>query len=539
MDLMEQKISDYLRRITPFGFTGSVLIARGNEIIHSEGYGFADRKEQICNHPSTYHDIGSITKQFTAACILKLEMDGKLTTEDTLQIHLGEVPIDKRNITLHQLLTHTSGIRDSGSDDYDLVSSEQALNRILSTPLGQVGEFSYSNDGYSLLAAIIESISGQTYEEYLNQTLFIPADMFETGYTISTFQKGRIAKGYFNDQDCGIPTEKNYPYWNLIGNGGMLSTTLDLFKWHCSLNGDQILSKVAKQKLFTPVLRDYAYGWKVYSSPYGKIIEHGGASSYGTSAIFRRFIDSDMVIIVLSNQFSENNNQMAKIVTDKLSKLLFGEDVNHPPAISLYEQSNDVFNYQYELPTGGRFTLSVKEGKLFLSTLDQECIQLFIGNEEQKKYIDHITNLSIGITNDILEGNYQSLKLHMESNQVYLQRKALIKNYLGDGGKFNNLRHIGSLPSSIIPDTFEVRFQLSGVEMDLYLLFFWKNNQIHFLGFSGPLGPIKLECRKAGESYIGYSIEYESTVVFSLSQEEGMDHFIFHHPYTNARRIKS
>jgi CubicO group peptidase (beta-lactamase class C family) len=542
IQMMEKKISNYLSRITPFGFSGSVLVAHGNEILHSAGYGLANREKQIHNDPSTYHDIGSITKQFTAAGILKLEMEGKLSTDDTIELFLDEVTTDKKVITLHQLLTHTSGIRDGEFDDYDLVTKDEALSRILAAPLQEAGHFIYSNDGYTLLAAIIENVSGENYETYIHRTLFLPANMHNTGYTIPSFKKERIAIGYFNEQDCGIPTEKNYPYWNLIGNGGMLSTTSDLFNWHCALNEDHILSKQAKQKLFTPCLRDYAYGWKVYTSPFGKIIEHGGASSYGTSAIFRRLIDREMVIIVLTNQFSESNNQMAKIVTDKLSKLLVGEEVCQPPLISICEeQSFGAFTeetYQYQLSTGGHFTLSKKEGKLLLSTFDQDCIQLCIGNDEQKEYLNHITDLSSAITNDILKDNFQPLKLRMEDHQVYTQRKPIIASYLKKVGKLKSLQHMGSQPSSIFPETFEVRFHLCGEEMDVYLLYFWKNDQIHFLGFSGPLGPMKIEFKRTEEEYIGYSIEYESTVTFSLS-EEGAEQLMFHQPLISAKRIRN
>jgi CubicO group peptidase (beta-lactamase class C family) len=519
LPFIEEKISDYLTRITPFGFTGTVLIASGEKIIHSAGYGLANRRNKIENTIFTYHDIGSLTKQFTAAGILKLEMEGKLTTGDTIDYFFEGVPPEKKTITLHQLLTHTSGIHDSSIDDYEIVTKEEAIDRIFSSPSYESNQFSYSNDGYSLLAAIIESVSGQSYEDYINQNLFLPANMQGTGYTLTNFEDDKIANGYVNDEDCGKPTEKNYPYWNLMGNGGMLSTSEDLYKWHRALLGETILSKEAKQKLFTPFLRDYAYGWRVIDTTQGTVHEHGGASSYGTCAHFRSYVEKDVVVIVLCNQFSEVSNQMAKVVSDKLSKILFGQDIVIPPRVVDKNQNASIKSgsYLYQVNTGGYFTIKSKDDSMTLETFDQDAIQLFLGLVEET---DVITKSSLEITKDIMNGDYLSLETNMEDQQVFQGRRTFIKNYLSKKTNFKSLKSIGSLPSTIIPETIEVRILLSFEEEDVSLLFFWKNDQIHFLGFSGGMGPIRIECTKNKDTYICYSIEYESVVTFTISDNE-------------------
>jgi CubicO group peptidase (beta-lactamase class C family) len=517
---IKEKISDYLTRITPFGFTGTVLIASGEEIIHSAGYGLANRRYKIENTTFTYHDIGSLTKQFTAAGILKLEMEGKLTTEDTIDLYFEGVPDEKKTITLHQLLTHTSGIHDSSLDDYEMVTKKQAIDRIFSSASYESNQFFYSNDGYSLLAAIIERVSGQFYEDFINKNLFLPANMQDTGYTLPRYEADKIANGYVNNEDCGKPTEKNYPYWNLIGNGGMLSTSGDLHKWHCALLGDTILSKEAKQKLFTPYLRDYAYGWRVIDTTHGTVHEHGGASSYGTCAHLRRYIEKDLVVIVLCNQFSETSNQMAKIVSDKLSKILFGQDIVIPPKVMGEKNEHASIkggSFVYQLNTGGHFTINSKDDKMTLETYDQDAIQLFIGSVEET---DVRTKLSLEITRDIINGDYLSLETNMEDQQVFQGRRSFIENYLSRKTNFKSLKSSGSLPSTIIPETLEVRILLSFEEEDVSLLFFWKNDHIHFLGFSGGIGPISIECRQNNDTYICYSIEYESAVTFTFFNDE-------------------
>jgi CubicO group peptidase (beta-lactamase class C family) len=537
LPFIEEKICAYLTGITPFGFTGTVLIASGEKIIHSAGYGLANRSNKIENTTFTYHDIGSLTKQFTAAGILKLEMEGKLTTEDTIDLYFKNVPDEKKTITLHQLLTHTSGIHDSSLDDYEMVTKEMALDRIFSSDSYDSNQFFYSNDGYSLLAAIIERVSGQSYEDFIYENLFLPANMQDIGYTLPRFEADKIANGYVNNEDCGKPTEKNYPYWNLIGNGGMLSTSGDLHKWHCALLGDTILSKEAKQKLFTPYLRDYAYGWRVIDTKHGTVHEHGGASSYGTCAHFRRYIEKDLVVIVLCNQFSETSNQMAKIVSDKLSKILFGEDIVIPPKVMV--EINEYASiksggFLYQLNTGGHFTINSTDDKMTLETYDQDAIQLFIRSVEGP---DARTKLSLEITRDLINGDYLSLETNMEDQQVFQGRRSFIENYLSRKTKLKSLKSSGSLPSTIIPDTLEVRILLSFEEENTTLLFFWKNNQIHFLGFSGGIGPISMECRQNKDTYIGYSIEYESAVAFTFSND-GSNKINFISSAHSANKVK-
>jgi CubicO group peptidase (beta-lactamase class C family) len=517
---IKEKINDYLTRITPFGFTGTVLIASGEEIIHSAGYGLANRSKKIENTIFTYHDIGSLTKQFTAAGILKLEMEGKLTTEDTIDLYFECVPDEKKSITLHQLLTHTSGIHDSSSDDYEMVTKEMALDRIFSSDSYESNQFSYSNDGYSLLAAIIERVSGQSYEDFIYRNLFLPANMQDTGYTLPSFEADRIANGYVINEDFGKPTEKNYPYWNLMGNGGMLSTSEDLYKWHRALRGETILSKVAKRKLFTPFLKDYAYGWRVIDTTQGTVHEHGGASSYGTCAHFRRYVEKDVVVIVLCNQFSGISNQMAKVVSDKLSKILFGQDVSIPPKVVADENQNASIkagSYLYQINTGGHFTINAKDDRMTLETFDQDAIQLFLGLVEET---DVITKSSLEITKDIMNGNYLSLETNMGDQQVFQGRRSFIENYLSKKTNFKSLKLSGSLPSTIIPETTEVRILLSYEEEDVTLLFFWKNDQIHFLGFSVGIGPISIECTQNKDTYTCYSIEHESAITFMISDDE-------------------
>ena len=171
------------------------------------------------------YTIGSITKPFTAAAILKLEMQGKLTVEDPIAKHLPGVPEDKRGIAIHHLLTHTAGFESDFAGDYDPVGRDEYVQRVLGSKMRSAPgtAYHYANSGYSLLGAIIEIVSGQPYETYLRDNLFVPAGMKDTGYRVPGRSVDREAVGYDGQKRWGRLSEKPWaddgPYWALRANG--------------------------------------------------------------------------------------------------------------------------------------------------------------------------------------------------------------------------------------------------------------------------------------------------------------------------------
>ncbi len=327
-----EKLDKYLSELENVGFYGSVLVEINGEIVISKGFGFSDVEKQIKNSPTTVFDIGSITKQFTAAAILKLEMQGKLSTDDKISKYFDELPSDKQQISIHDLLRHQSGLKSNVGRDFEKISEEEFLKKVFNSelqfPIGT--SFSYSNIGYSLLAIIIEKTANQSYETYLYENLWKPSQMEMTGYTRPTFDNNLLAVGYENDNKIwGKPTEKEWdisaPYWHLKGNGGILSTTEDLYKWHKCLLTEKVLSKAAKQKLYYPKLRKdetensyYAYGWDVSKTNRNTTqVWHNGTNRI-LYADFLRFVDENVTFIMLSNKshpnFNNLNFEIARIV---------------------------------------------------------------------------------------------------------------------------------------------------------------------------------------------------------------------------------
>ena len=210
---LAKKVDDYLTGIVPFGYSGGFLLAKNGEILLNKGYGMAVRDKGAPNTEQTIFCTGSVTKQFTAAGIMKLEMMGKLNTSDSITKYLPDVPTDKEGISLHNLLTHTSGIGGDVGGDYEVAERDETVKKILAQPLrAQPGkEFFYSNAGFSLLAAIIERVTGQSYEDFLRSQLFLPAGMANTGYRLPDWRNKVIAHWYIGDEDNGTSLD-NHPF---------------------------------------------------------------------------------------------------------------------------------------------------------------------------------------------------------------------------------------------------------------------------------------------------------------------------------------
>lgn len=310
-----RKLDEYMTKKAETGFSGVLLVAKDGNVVIAKGYGLANREKRIPFTSETVIDIGSITKQFTGAAIAGLEAQGKLSVNDALAKYFEDVPDDKAQITLFHLLTHSAGLKSDFGGDYEPATREwiaqQALqSKLLFTP----GEgHRYSNSGFSLLAAVIEKVSGQSYEAYLSKQIWLPAGMHHTGNRLVQWPDETVAHGYRSATDWGTPLDKKWaedgPYWNLRGNGGVLSTVWDLYRWHQALLSDRVLSKEAKAKVFSRRVKEgpksdswYSYGWVLTDSSRGtKVIQHNGGNGV-FYADFIRYVDEDLVIIAASNR---------------------------------------------------------------------------------------------------------------------------------------------------------------------------------------------------------------------------------------------
>lgn len=338
-------IDAYMQSRADAGFSGGVLVARGGTVLIEAGYGMADRGAAVPFTEQTVFTVGSLTKQFTGAAILKLEMMGRLNVEDSIAEYFEGVPVDKSGIAIHHLLTHSAGFPDALGFDFDAISRDDYVEQALAADLlFEPGtSYRYSNVGYSLLAAIIEAVAGTTYAQFVRRQLFEPAGMTSTGYDLSRFESARLAHGYRGDTDWGTFADKTWdadgPYWHLRGNGAIHSTLGDMYRWHLALGGSTILSDAAKEKYFAPHVQEgpgasswYGYGWVTEETERGRLIWHDGGNPHFSTEV-RRYVDADVFIIVTAN----TSEHRAFAVMSDVADIVFddsGADVG-PAAVEI------------------------------------------------------------------------------------------------------------------------------------------------------------------------------------------------------------
>jgi len=345
------RIDNIMLRNAENGFSGYLMVVKNKSLIYSKGFGFSEIEAELPIDQYTVFDIGSLTKQFTAAAILKLEMEGKLTVNSKLGEIFNNVPEEKQNINLHQLLTHTSGFAFALGGAFETVDKNTMLERAFESELrSQPGEeYHYSHLGYNILGAVIEEITKGDYETYLNRKLFHPSGMKFTGYIIPDWNKTQISHGYNRETDNGYsilndwgkptdyPWSEKGPYWFFHGSGGILASPEDIYKWDMALNKNNILSEEAKEKFFNAHVNRgedrpdyYGYGWAVSTSRRNtKVVTHNAGNRKFYSELMR-YLDDEVSIYVCSNNSPEGITGL----TIEIARLIFVPDYKAKESIT-------------------------------------------------------------------------------------------------------------------------------------------------------------------------------------------------------------
>lgn len=253
---IQSQLDSVMRVAEHNGFSGVVRVEKEGATLLARGYGAANRDAKIPFTAATVVQIGSNTKDFTAVAVLQLVEAGKVKLTDSIGKYFSGAPSDKRNITIAQLLDHRAGFPLGIGGDFEEVSRSQLISRAMATPLlfAPGARESYSNTGFSLLAAIIEQVSGKTYDVYVRDAILAPLGLRRTGFLLPGFKESELAHGYQpggTDQGTMLakPHATDGPYWNLRGNGGMLSIVEDMHTFYKVLFDGDILMKPATRAL--------------------------------------------------------------------------------------------------------------------------------------------------------------------------------------------------------------------------------------------------------------------------------------------------
>ena len=288
----------------------AIAVIKNGKVVKTGGYGLASVEFNVSVTPETVFEIGSVSKQITAAAIMLLVEDGKVNLDEKISLYLPNTPETWKNVTTRQLLTHTSGVKSYSSlDGFELnrrLKRDDFIKLLGVQPLDfETGaSYTYSNSGYSLLGYIIETVSGQSYWDFVRTRIFAPLKMTKTGDRDPKYIIPNRATGYEwqNNQLVG----RDYDLTDVFSAGAIVSTVTDLAKWDAALRNDTLLKKTSKMQMWTPAVLTggkpypYGFGFRISEIRGHKLIAHSGQTA-GFGASISRYVDDDLTVIALTN----------------------------------------------------------------------------------------------------------------------------------------------------------------------------------------------------------------------------------------------
>lgn len=288
----------------------AVAVVQNGKVVRMKGYGVATLEFNVPVTTETVFEIGSVSKQMTAAGIMLLVQDGKVALDEKIAKYLPNTPDAWRDVTVRHLLTHTSGVKSYSSLDGFGLSERMTMADFIKKLSPHPLEFTpgerniYSNSGFNLLAYIIETQSGKKYIDFMRERIFIPLGMTKTGDRDPQFVIPLRASGYEWRQDRYSGRDGNLT--DLMGAGSIVSTINDMTKWEAALRGDKFLNAQSKKEIWTQFtftngkLSPYGLGWRISDVRGNALVAHSGQTA-GFGAAIHRYVDSDVSVVALTN----------------------------------------------------------------------------------------------------------------------------------------------------------------------------------------------------------------------------------------------
>ena len=371
-----------------YKFNGSALVAKNGVILLNKGYGYRNATDKVANNEQTIFQLGSVTKQFTSAVILKLQEEKKLSVSDKLSKYFPGYPKGD-SITIEQLLTHTSGIYNYTNDGKFMANEvTKSANREMMMALfkdkpldfSPGSSWSYSNSGYSLLGYIIEAVTKKPYEQAVRKYIFTPLKMTHSGFDFTHLKSNEKAIGYFKLNDKEKVEAPIVDSSVSFSAGAIYSTTGDLYLWHKALQKNNILSREQQEKAYTPVKNRYGYGWSIDSIEGKRRVSHGGGI-HGFITTIARVSEDDICIVLLSNASNTTVGEISK----SIFAILYGKEYELPKErteIKLPEEKLKEYVGEYELNKDLHVVISLKEGALVAIPTGQKTEILYAEKED-------------------------------------------------------------------------------------------------------------------------------------------------------------
>jgi CubicO group peptidase (beta-lactamase class C family) len=327
------KIDELMKLYNDSGyFNGAVLVAENGKVIYKKGFGFANMEWNVPNTPDTKFRIASIVKQFTATLILQMVEQGKIKLDGKITDYLPDYRKDTGDIvTIHHLLNHTSGIPDfPGVPGFESISRnpQKVPDFVKKFASGDLQfepgtKYAYNNSAYFILGAIIEKLTGKTYEQVLKEKIFDPLGMKNTGYDHHKTVLSKRASGY----EKTLSGYVNAPYLDMsitFSVGGLYSTVEDLYLWDRALYSDKILTAKSKELMFKPNLENYGYGFNIEKVSLSEtkqtvpVIFHTGLLDGFATVIVRLVKDQHLIVLLDNTSQWRSNGELRVAITNIL-----------------------------------------------------------------------------------------------------------------------------------------------------------------------------------------------------------------------------
>ena len=532
------KVDELLTRYAMYGFSGTVLIVKNDQIVINKAYGLADIEGGKPNTVDTLYDVGSIAKTFTASAILQLETQGKLKTSDVISKYLGEFPADKAGITIHHLLTHTAGLKlDAGDAGINPTTApDEFLRKAKDAPLlSAPGEkYNYSNLGYGLLAIIIEKVSGLNWQSYLKSNILNPAGLSRTMLYGDTFPPDTLARGYIGNSEEDIKLEEplrlerqDSYVWRkyTIGSVGVVTTTGDLYKWWQTLHSEKILSEEARRKMFTIQAANQGYGWNI-QTPQNEItrIHRGGVRGSYQSMLGYYPKENALLIFALNKNVTEISSLWAGVAWNNLENLISGKDYVVPPAIVSVTPANlQRYAGEYELPSGGGFVVWVENNRLSFGAIGQTAVNLLAyPRQAPPSFQKDVGEAGKQVIEWLSRNEFSQIKsagFLSEKDLPGLQ--ATWKSWMSSIGELKSFQVLGVSPGSGgNPRTF---VKLNGEKSSLVVRLLWNWNQKRLAAWGDNISlPTIIKLLPESEtSFLNFDFDKSQTVRVRFNNDPG------------------
>jgi CubicO group peptidase (beta-lactamase class C family) len=402
-------------------FNGEVLVAQKGLIMYIRSAGYRDAEKKIMHKPDDIYQIGSITKQFTAAVIMQLQNEGRLSVNDKLSKYFSGLP-DGDKITIEHLLTHTSGLYNYTDDTFLMksdVTKHYSRDAMLAIFRGFKPDFepgtkwNYSNTGYSMLGYIIEKVTGKPYERVMRERILQPLGMDQSGFDFTNLKAEAKSKGYYSLSEGTAVPAPTVDSTIAYAAGALYTTTRDLLKWERAIYSNKILPAASWQKIFTPYKNNYGYGWSV-GKVFGKDFMAHGGGIHGFSSFIMRVPEDELVVIVLDNSSGSSSG----IIARQMANIAMGKPFTVPQVrkeLILDKSILESYVGEYQLSPEFSITITLDGNQLKAQATGQAEFPIFA--ESEKIFFYKVVEAKIEFLKDS-NGKVTEMILHQGGRDI-------------------------------------------------------------------------------------------------------------------------